>query len=439
MPVKTFFTGIQNTILSYLRNAEDEIIVAVAWLTNKVLFDELCEKAKFGTTVRIVILRDKINLNSACNYEILLINGAEFFWQDQLNNSLMHHKFCVIDRKTVITGSYNWTNKASLNNENITILEEEPEAAKSYIDEFRSIVPLFEEVNFVETNYVSNRHLNTSEKRLDWYNSLSEKWKKNLNVDWIGWENEGASGAYRMEYSSLDERISEMLRLKDVSLTGDVSELSGLIHLSDLEVLNINNNSANIRDLSPLRNLINLRKLRISANEISDISQLKNLKKLRVLEISSTKLKDVSHIKELKKITNLAFTNCDINDITCTSKMYDLKILNINNNKVENINSLGDKIHLERLEFDKNEVQNISILGECKRLSRISMNWNKIKDISPLKDCTNLKMIYANNNEIEDILSLVNLKRLQYFSCSINPLKNDNFDLFRRASKAYVY
>ena len=67
------------------------------------------------------------------------------------------------------------------------------------------------------------------------------------------------------------------------------------------------------------------------------------------------------------------------------------------------------------------------------------MNWNKIKDISPLKDCTNLKMIYANNNEIEDILSLVNLKKLQYFSCSINPLKKDNFDFFRRASKAYVY
>ena len=96
-------------------------------------------------------------------------------------------------------------------------------------------------------------------KDLFWYNSLSEKWKKNLNVDWIGWENEGASGAYRMEYSSLDEDISEMLRLKDVSLTGDVSELSGLIHLSDLEVLKINNNSANIRDLSPLRNLINLK------------------------------------------------------------------------------------------------------------------------------------------------------------------------------------
>jgi len=37
----------------------------------------------------------------------------------------MHNKFCVIDSKTVVTGSYNWTKKAQSNYENITIIKDE--------------------------------------------------------------------------------------------------------------------------------------------------------------------------------------------------------------------------------------------------------------------------------------------------------------------------
>ena len=34
---------------------------------------------------------------------------------------MMHNKFCVIDRSTVINGSYNWSYKARQNHENITV------------------------------------------------------------------------------------------------------------------------------------------------------------------------------------------------------------------------------------------------------------------------------------------------------------------------------
>ncbi|TAE00475.1 MAG: hypothetical protein EAZ97_05805 [Bacteroidetes bacterium] len=33
----------------------------------------------------------------------------------------MHNKFCVIDSDIVLTGSYNWTNQAQRNDENITV------------------------------------------------------------------------------------------------------------------------------------------------------------------------------------------------------------------------------------------------------------------------------------------------------------------------------
>ena len=43
--------------------------------------------------------------------------------QNESFSKLMHHKFCVIDLKKVIHGSYNWTNKAQYNNETISLIE----------------------------------------------------------------------------------------------------------------------------------------------------------------------------------------------------------------------------------------------------------------------------------------------------------------------------
>ena len=52
----------------------------------------------------------------------------------------MHNKFCVIDRALVITGSYNWTNKANNDNyENITITTGDPFFALQFVQEFNRI------------------------------------------------------------------------------------------------------------------------------------------------------------------------------------------------------------------------------------------------------------------------------------------------------------
>ena len=47
----------------------------------------------------------------------------------------MHHKFCIIDLKTVIHGSYNWTIKAQYNKESISI-DTSRDLAEKYASEF---------------------------------------------------------------------------------------------------------------------------------------------------------------------------------------------------------------------------------------------------------------------------------------------------------------
>ena len=49
---------------------------------------------------------------------------------------LMHHKFLVVDREKVITGSFNWTSHATTaNNENM-IITNNPQIVRPYVDEF---------------------------------------------------------------------------------------------------------------------------------------------------------------------------------------------------------------------------------------------------------------------------------------------------------------
>jgi len=57
----------------------------------------------------------------------------------KLDNSVkyhMHHKFCVIDHSIVITGSFNWTTQAVMQNQENVMFYENKEIARSYTEEF---------------------------------------------------------------------------------------------------------------------------------------------------------------------------------------------------------------------------------------------------------------------------------------------------------------
>ena len=117
--VEIHFEGIQNQIIEQLKKAKFFIWVAVAWFTDKTLFDLLIEKKQEGLNVQIIVIDDDTNKDYGHPYE-------QYFETYRLNptgnyKNIMHHKFCVIDLKTVIHGSYNWTNKAHWNKETILI------------------------------------------------------------------------------------------------------------------------------------------------------------------------------------------------------------------------------------------------------------------------------------------------------------------------------
>lgn len=128
------FDNIEERILKEIKEAHYSIFVSVAWFTNKKLFNALLEKAKNNCYVSIIIQLDEINSQCGINYSQIQIGRSECF-EISKDAELLHDKFCVIDFKKVITGSYNWTYKASYNSENILILND-PSVATQYISRF---------------------------------------------------------------------------------------------------------------------------------------------------------------------------------------------------------------------------------------------------------------------------------------------------------------
>ena len=124
--VRVYFSpGIdcRNAINSQLKSAKKIIDICVFTITDNDIVEEIMNAKKRGVIVRVISDDDKS-----------LDRGSDISRMAQVNipvkldqtNKHMHHKFMLIDKKTVLTGSYNWTRSAaSSNEENIIILSNE--------------------------------------------------------------------------------------------------------------------------------------------------------------------------------------------------------------------------------------------------------------------------------------------------------------------------
>lgn len=165
--IQHYSNNIQNRIQSLLFQAKSSIKIAVAWFTNDLLFQPLLLKLQTGVSVELVLNYDDINCseNNKVDFDKFVINGGILRWNK--SERLLHTKYCIIDSCIVITGSYNWTNKAETNDEDITVFIDEASTTEYYLTQFESLssrfptekkpMPLFfEEQNKVDENWLES-------------------------------------------------------------------------------------------------------------------------------------------------------------------------------------------------------------------------------------------------------------------------------------------
>lgn len=146
--IKALFQNIQSELVTRIAKSSKNIIIAVAWFTNKALLGSLLTALDRGVKVSVLINDDFINRNAvALDFQQFIDKGGNLFLHPP-GLGLMHNKFCIIDNEWIASGSYNWTYSAECNNsENVIITDD-----STVCDEFNTYFSsLCESIDKIET------------------------------------------------------------------------------------------------------------------------------------------------------------------------------------------------------------------------------------------------------------------------------------------------
>jgi len=115
--------GCQQAVVSEIRKASQSIDIAMYYLSSREIAQALLKALQNNVRVRIVLDQGQ-EIESASKSGYLVKHGFEIRYH--LGFGLMHNKFAVIDGKSLITGSFNWTLTAEeRNEENLLIINDE--------------------------------------------------------------------------------------------------------------------------------------------------------------------------------------------------------------------------------------------------------------------------------------------------------------------------
>lgn len=171
---QAYFSQIRSKIIPHINLAKNEVVIAMAWFTSAELFDALLSCLKRNVNVELILLDNAINyMYYAPDFNKLINAGGHLRIADS-SIGFMHHKFCVIDNKIVITGSYNWTYYAETRNVENIVITDNSEIVNLYLMEYKrlaNILPMSsscsrlswddiearEDIDFRELNYEIER------------------------------------------------------------------------------------------------------------------------------------------------------------------------------------------------------------------------------------------------------------------------------------------
>lgn len=136
------FENIQARIKAELLKARDTVRICVAWMSSEVYAPTLQEIANKGVRVELIFNDDVINKK---NLSTVLHNINFYPIKTKKYATLMHNKFCIIDESIIITGSYNWSKRASQHFENIIIVRNDYKLVAQFMHEFHDLINHFSE------------------------------------------------------------------------------------------------------------------------------------------------------------------------------------------------------------------------------------------------------------------------------------------------------
>lgn len=155
----------EDQIIRLLNDAKKSIDISVYSINNYNIVEKLKEVQKKGIPIRILTDRTQAAGRGSKSFELY---ENDFNIRVHSQHRIEHNKFMVADSEAIITGSYNWTNPASLkNSENCLVVWNDPDTVLKYKKRFEYLW-----------------EINTQEKSNEWFKrKIEEKKQKSLSFD----------------------------------------------------------------------------------------------------------------------------------------------------------------------------------------------------------------------------------------------------------------
>lgn len=126
--------GVTAVVVKAIGEAQHTLLVSAYSFTSKDIAEALLDAKKRGVTVKIIL--DKSQVSQKYSSSTFFANQG-FDLRIDVKHAIYHDKVMIIDDKTVITGSFNFTKAAETKNaENLLVLRDNPNLAKLYTQDW---------------------------------------------------------------------------------------------------------------------------------------------------------------------------------------------------------------------------------------------------------------------------------------------------------------
>ena len=132
--------GVATPVLELLNSAEESIYFLAFSFTTDEFGEAIRMKAENGLTVAGVMEEEQVKSNIGTEYDLFKQAGLNVLLDG--NEGQMHHKTIIIDKRIVITGSYNFSRSAETRNDENLIVIYNDQIADFYLQEFQRVYQL---------------------------------------------------------------------------------------------------------------------------------------------------------------------------------------------------------------------------------------------------------------------------------------------------------
>lgn len=411
---------IKPAILEQITKATTQIYVVVAWFNDTDIFNLLLSKAKqTEIEIRIILSEESVdnNINSQLDFqELLSANENVYIFKIPTEQILIHHKFCVIDKKSVILGSYNWTFGANFHNrESVVLIENDENVCQPFLAEFENLFneyckPIILTSIAKLSDLFTIIHRNIEHGNLRLANNVDEV------IDNIKMKFLSPSKSEQLSTITFDD-FNEEISLE----TSDETIIKWWDLLPDswksyflINVLRVDSISSS--DILSLRNLLSaIEKLDIPQKKLSapNLYGLKHLVCIKSLRCNHTNTNSLLGVETLRELNSLCVTANQLTTFEEINSLPVLEFLDLSVNNIGSLDSLKENDTIKEFVFYSNPCTSLNGIEKLKALESFTCH-NRFADFpNDMKRLTDMGLKYLGTSKASVNNSWISVLKFQ--------------------------